>query len=76
MLCKHDNMVTSELNGILFGTELNTKTQFHFLRPVPNAVLLPCRTQINLTWQLHNKRTAVFSKVKFSLLKTVLNARK
>ena len=33
-----------------------------------NIVLLPCRTHINLTLQLHDKRTAVVLNVEFNLV--------
>ena len=36
------------------------------LRPIPNVVLLPCRTQINLTRQWHDYTTTVVSNVKFN----------
>ena len=33
------------------------------LRPVPNVVLLPCRTQVNLARQWHDDSTAAVSNV-------------
>ena len=40
--------------------------RFWFIRPVSNVALLPCRTQINLTRQLHGNSTAVISNVEFN----------
>ena len=59
----------------------------NILRPVPNVVLLPCRTQMNLARQWHDKRTTVVSNVEFNsvapriekkiaLLETILNSKK
>ena len=50
----------------------NTRHADHFqvpsqllysIRPVPNVVLLPCRTQMNLAWQWHDDGTAAVSNV-------------
>ena len=37
--------------------------EIDFLRPIPNVVLLPCRTQMNLAWQWHDDGTAAVSNV-------------
>ena len=42
------------------------KTTQRTLRPIPNVVLPPCRTQMNLARQWHYKSTAVVSNVEFN----------
>ena len=52
------------INCVKFEKNLDgTSFEGNYLRPVPNVVLLPCRTQMNLAWQWHDDGTVAVSNV-------------
>ena len=70
----HSGVIPPVYSGIFRSVPVfsNTRHADHFqvpsqllysIRPVPNVVLLPCRTQMNLAWQWHDDGTAAVSNV-------------
>ena len=55
-------METTSLNAMDLGSSMD----FTGIRPVSNVALLPCRTQKNLTRQLHGNSIVVVSNVEFN----------
>ena len=56
-------IVADTRNQIVHGSLAENKQDARNKRPVPNVVLLPCRTQMNLAWQWHDDGTAAVSNI-------------